>query len=449
MSLMVKDKSFYKSFFALTLVIAMQNLIVFSVNLADNVMLGAYSEYALSGVALVNQIQFMLQMLIAGLGEGVVIMCSRYWGSRNISPIKKVISIAMSCGIVIAVLMFIFVFFFPQTALGLFTKDAGVISEGVKYLSIICFSYVFFAITNILIASLRSVETVKIGFVISLSTLCVNVCLNYILIYGNFGAPELGVRGAAIATLIARIIETIVVLVYVFRIDQKIKICIRDFFSYDMVIIKNYVKVTLPVFLANSIWGLNQGVQTSILGHMGQASIAANSISTTIFQIVSVLAYGSASATSVIIGKTIGEGNVHKVKSYAKTMQVLYLCIGIVTGLALFLLKDVVLSFYDISESSRALALQFMTVLSITVVGTSYQMPALTGVVRGGGDTTFVLYNDLIFIWLVVIPSAALSAFVFGFSPIVVFACLKCDQVLKCFVAVIKVNRFKWIKHIN
>ncbi|MFC7677859.1 MATE family efflux transporter [Paenibacillus sp. GCM10028914] len=446
MNLFVREKQFYKSFFWLTLIIGLQNIISLGVNLSDNVMLGGYSEAALSGVALANQIQFLLHMLVMGVGEGLVIMASRYWGAKDPLSIQKISSIGMRMAIALSAVLWAIVFFFPHATLSIFTIGESVIEEGVKYLQIICFSYVFFAITSILLASLRSVETVRVGFIVSLSTLIINVGLNYLLIYGHFGFPELGVEGSAIATLIARIIETAIVCVYIKKFDRKIMLKLKDFFQFDMGLFKQYIKVGSPILLSNTIWGLAMGAQTAILGHMGEAAIAANSIATTIFQLVTVMIYASASATAILIGKTIGEGFSDKIKAYAKTLQILYLVLGLCTGAILFILKDYVLGFYSISGEAKALALQFMTILSITVVGTAYQMPALTGIVRSGGDTKFVLYNDLIFMWLIVLPSSFLCAFVFNLSPIVTFICLKSDQILKCFVALVKVNRFKWIR---
>ncbi|SFL66476.1 putative efflux protein, MATE family [Paenibacillus sp. 1_12] len=446
MSLFVRERFFYKRFLLLTLMIGLQNMITLGVNLSDNLMLGGYSESSLSGVSLANQIQFILQMLVMGAGEGMVIMASRYWGAKDTGSIKKVISIGMRLAILLSVIMLAIVFFFPEGCLSLFTNDQSVISEGMAYLKIICFSYVFFAITNVLLASLRSVETVKVGLVVSLSTLVINVCLNYVLIYGHFGFPSLGVSGSAIATLIARIIECIIVCVYIKRFDTKILLKLKDFFYIDPFLFKQYIKIGSPIVLSNALWATAMAVQTAILGHMGGPAIAANSIATTIFQLVSVLLFASASASAILIGTTIGQGQLDKVKAYSKTLQILYVFIGIGTGFLLFVTKDYVINLYAISYDAKALALQFMTVLSITVIGTAYQMPVLTGIVRSGGDTRFVLYNDFIFMWLVVLPASALCAFVFDLSPVVTFMFLKCDQILKCFVAIVKVNRYKWIR---
>lgn len=222
MKLFVKDSKFYRTFFSMTGIIALQNLITFAVNLADNIMIGGYSQDALSGVAMVNQIQFLLQMLVMGTGNGIVVLGSQYWGKKELTPIRKVTSVGLLIGIAISAVMVLLVYCFPTQTLGLLTDEQAVIREGSKYLVIICFSYVLFAITNILLCSLRSVETVRIGFVVNLTALVVNIILNYGLIYGNLGLPELGVEGAAIATLIARIVEFLIVTGYVLFFDRKI-----------------------------------------------------------------------------------------------------------------------------------------------------------------------------------------------------------------------------------
>ncbi len=445
MAVWVRDKRFYRTFFSLTLTIALQNLVVFSVNLADNIMLGAYQETSMGGVALVNQIQFLLQMLVMGAGEGVIVLAAQYWGKGQTDPIRRIVSIGMAVGLGASLVLGMVVFCFPHGCLRLLTNDESLIAEGARYLRIICFTYPLFAMTNILLCSLRSVETVRIGFVVSLSTLCINVTLNAILIYGKLGAPEMGVRGAAAATLIARAVEFLIVLGYVKLRDQKLRLRIRDFFRLDRGLLRDYARHGLPVILSNTSWGIAMFLQTAILGHMGKTAVAANSIATTVFQIMTVVSYGAASAAAVVIGKTVGEGRMDTVRQYAKTLQVLFLLIGAATGTALFLCRDAVLSFYTISPASLQLARTFMTVLSVTAVGTSYQMAVMTGILRGGGSTRFALINDMIFIWGVVLPSAFLSAFVWHLSPVIVFVCLKCDQILKCGVAVIKVNRGNWI----
>ena len=454
---MQTKRQFWRPFFRMLIIIALQNVIVYGVSLLDNIMLGGYTELALSGVALVNQIQFLLQMLIGGVADGVIVISSRFWGEKNLENVKKAAAVAMQVALGIAALLFVFAFFLPETVLGILTDKPHVIAEGAKYMRIICFTYFFFAGTQVLLGVLRSVETAWIGFANSTAALVINGVLNYALIYGHFGAPELGVRGAAIATLVSRIVEFCIVAVYLFAFDKKIRAKVRDVFRLlpDGKIYKMFAKVSLPVVLSGGSWGIAMAMQTAILGRMADSVISANSIATTVFSIMSVLLYGAATASSVTIGKSIGEWKdsgcseadcMAEFKSRVRKMQLLFLGLGLFTGCMLFFMKDIIIGAYNITPETRQLALTFMTVLSVTVVGTSYQMPCLTGIVRGGGDTKFVLFNDIIFMWCIVLPSSFLAAFVFELAPVYVFICLKADQILKCFVAVVKVNRFRFVK---
>jgi putative MATE family efflux protein len=449
MSLLVGERSFYKAFFRLTLIIGLQNIITIGVNLSDNLILGGYSETALSSAALANQIQFIATFLIIGCSQSVIILASRLWGAKEIHSIRKVAGTGMAVSLLISCLMWFVAMFYSSGLLAALTTDEVVIQEGAAFLRIISCSYVFFAISNILLATLRSMEIVKIGLMVSLCTLVINVTLNYLLVYGYLGLPELGQNGSAIATLISRIIESIIVITYMLKAKLTLRLHISDFLKLDMSILKPYVKIAFPILLSSLSWAGAMAVQTGILGHMGTAAIAANSVAATIFQLVTVITYASASASAVIMGKTVGEGSLEKVKAYSKTLQVLYILIGIGTAIVLFITKDYFLILYSISDEAKNLALAFMTILSITVIGTSYQMPALSGIIQSCGDTTFVMYNDFIFMWLFILPVSLLAAFVFDFSPVMIFIILKSDQILKCFVALVKVNRFKWIKTIE
>jgi putative MATE family efflux protein len=449
MGILVKDRRFYRSLFSLAGVIALQNLVSYGVNMADNIMVGGYSQDALNGVAIVNQIQFFLQLFAGGTATGIAVIAAQYWGLKKVEPIKRVYAVGLWLGIIVSAALTAIVFIIPEKVLWLLTNETAVIAEGTKYLRIVCFTYVIFTITTILIGVLRSVETVRIGFYVSLASLFVNVALNYCMIYGEFGFPELGIRGAAIATLISRIVEFLVIIGYIRFRDKKLHLKLRDAFIVNRIYIRDYVKTGLPLVLSNSSWGIAMSVQTAIIGRLGAAAISANSIATTLFQFVTVGVYGLASATSVIIGKTVGEERYDDVRQYAKTLQILFICIGVITSLLLYGAKQIIVDFYKVSPDSAALAHSFILVLCVTVIGTAYQMSSLTGIVSGGGQTNFVLFNDIIFMWGIVLPASALSAFVFKSPPVITFICLKSDQVLKCAVAVVKVNRFRWIRNVT
>jgi len=446
MSFFVKEKAFYKTFFTLTFMIALQNLVAFSVNLADSIMLGAYSELSLSGAAVCNQIQFLLQMILNGIVAGMVVIAAQYWGKRQTQPIKKIFSVAFWLAVGMSVVIMALSLFIPAQVLGLLTNEPAVINEGVQYLRIICFSYCIFAVTTVTLGVLRSVETVKIGFWVSFSALFINVSLNYMLIYGKFGMPEMGIRGAALATLIARIFELAFVLTYAAFFDKKLRLRVKDIMKVEKSYLLDFRRTGLPTVLSTTSWGIAMAVQGAILGRLGASTIAASSIATTIFQVAIVVAGGSSNSSNVIIGKAVGQGDMNKVKQYAKTLQLLFLGIGVATSLMLLAGKAFIIDLYNVSPVTGDLAGWFIVVLCVTVIGTAYQMPSLTGIVAGGGDTKFVLFNDIVFQWFIVLPLSVLSAFVFRLPVIVTFACLKSDQILKCAVAVVKVNRFKWIR---
>lgn len=449
MNRIIRDKTFYRTFFALTLSLALQSLLSYSVNLADNVMLGAYSETALSGSSLCNQIQFLLQLLCVGGGQGAVVLGSRYWGENRLEPIPHIIGCALRYCLLIALVLFGLAFLFPSRVLGLLTNDTAVIGEGVKYLRIICFTYLIYAVTTVLVTSLRSIGVVRIGYVISFSTLCINICLNSLLIYGRLGFPEMGIAGAAIATLVSRMVELTIVILYLKFREHRLCLTFRKLVFIDTSYLKDYHRVSAPVLLGEAQWGLAQMVQTGILGHLGAAAIAANSIATLVFQIVTVVAYGSAAASVITVGKTVGEGNEGQLKSLVKTLEMIYLINGLVSGALIFLVRNFILSFYRITPEAHALALQFMLILSITSIGTGYQMAVSNGIIQGGGDTSFNMKLNLISMWLIVVPGAAAAAFLFHCKPVVVFFFLKWDQLYKTIPVVIRLRSWKWVKKVT
>lgn len=452
MSRMLHDKTFYRTFAILTLSLALQNLLTYSVNLTDNIMLGRFSQDALSGASLCNQLQFFLQMLVQGVGEGVVVLGARYWGKKDLKPIPDIIGAGLRFGVSIAAVLFVLALLFPTQIIRLMTNDPVIMEQAVQYLQIICFTYVIFALTNMLTASLRSIGIVKIGYIISASTLCINICLNYVLIYGHFGAPALGVRGAAIATLVSRTVELLIVIWFLKFREHTLRLNWRKLLFIDTSYIKDYIHVSLPMLVTQTMWGASSIIQTAILGNMENAAmvVPANSISVLVFQILSVVGYGAASAAAIMTGRTLGEGHKERIDQTAFTFQIMFCIIGVFTGLIILLSRGPVLQIYNtLSPEAAELTRQFITVLAITSVGTCYQMAADCGILRAGGDTRFAMWNNLVFVWLICLPCAALSAFVFHFSPVVVFFCLKMEQLGKCPVIFLRVRSKKWIKQIT
>lgn len=443
------NTKFYKKFFTLYIIFVLQNVVTLGVNLTDNIMLGAYNETALSGAAAVNQIQFIFQQVLNSMGEGVVMFSSQYWGKGLRGPIKKIASTGLKTGLLFACILFVLVSLFPYRIISLFTTEQSIGLEGVRYLGIVRFTYLLFAVTVLLLAMLRSMEIVKIGFQLSLMTLLVNGGINYVLIYGKFGFPALGIQGAAIGTLIARILECSILILYIVRQRKRLEISLIDFMAFDRKLAGDYYKKTLPMMLVALMWGVSTALQTVILGHMTAIAIAANSVASVLFLLVKGGATGAASAASIVIGKAIGIGDMKVVKRDAKQLQKAFLAIAIVGGVFLFFLRIPFLRLYSLSPETKKMANSFLIVLSVVFMGMGYQMPTSEGIIRGGGSSEFTVKMNIISSWIIVLPLSFILAFVVKTSPVIVVCALNSDQLFKCIPVFIKANHGDWIRKLT
>lgn len=444
-----RDKSYYRSLVTLAIPVALQSLITFLVSFADNLMVNALGDSAVSGVYMGSQIQTFIQMFTSGVGGAILIIAAQYWGKRDHEPIKKIIAIGVRISILVGVVFTAIGLAFPEQIIRFFTMDAGVVAEGTTYLRWVCLSYVFFCVTQALISAMRSVEVARIGMLVSLASLVVNIVLNYILIFGKLGFEPMGVKGAAIATVWSRVVETAVIVYYVFVYDKKLRFKAKDLLLQDRVLTKDFIRYGIPLVAGEVVWSVNMMMNSKILGGYGETVITAASVANTLNTLAFITISGLASAVGIITGKTIGAGKTELMKEYARTTQVLFLCVGLFSGALVALIGKPFVGLYGgISEEAARHSLSFARVLAVTIIGSGYQMPCLFGLVKSGGDISFVFRNDTIFVFLVVLPSAALAAHL-GAPAWVTFACLKCDQILKCFVAVVKVNRYNWMKNLT
>jgi putative MATE family efflux protein len=444
-----RDGSFYRSLVRLAIPVALQNLITFAVTFADNLMVGALGDSAISGVYMGSQIQTLLQLFSGGIEGAILILSAQYWGKGDRGSIKKIASIGTHFSLIFGAILTAVCALFPASIIRIFTPDAAVIADGTAYLRITCFSYLFFCLTQSLIATMRSVEIARIGMAVSGISLCFNISMNYILIFGKLGFPALGVTGAAIATLISRVVETAVMVIYVFKVDGRLKLKPADLLVTDRVLRRDFIRYGLPLVGGQVIWSINMMGNSMIMGRFDQYVIAALSIANTLNSLAFVTMNGMASAVGIISGKTIGAGKYELMKEYARTTQILFFGVGLVTGATVFLLKSPFIAMYaNVSAETAAICRQFCNVLSVTSVGSCYQAACLFGLVKSGGDIDFVFRNDTIFVLLVVLPSAIIASRL-GAPAWVVFACLKCDQILKCIVAFFKINSFNWMRNLT
>ena len=397
-----KDKNFYKVFFRLMLVVALQNLVAYSVNMLDNMMLGSYDQNALSGAATVNQIFFVVNQLAIAIGNALIVMSSQYWGKKDTCAIRKLTGIVLIFSLLAAMIILVICSAFPEQLLGLI----------------------------------------------------VNGVINYTLIFGHFGFPEMGIKGAAIGTLTARSLEFLIVLFYVAKIDKKVRVfdggLLRGTFTAEnRKLCRDFIKVSTPVILSGLVWAISVPMQTAILGHLSSDAIAANSVATTFFQYLKVIVVAIASASSVVIGKSIGQGDRNEVKAVGRTLSVIDISIGIILAIVLLILRKPLLSMYNLTEEATILADHLMIVMSVVMVGMSYQMPVSVGVIQGGGDTKFQMYMNLISTWGIVMPLSFLAAFVWKLPVEWVVVAVQSDQLFKCVPVFLRFRSYKWIRKLT
>ena len=449
---MVKDKNFYKMLIFIGLPVAFQSLISLGVVFLDNIMIGKIpvnTEIAIASVAQANVITTLFAFFIKGLSGGAALMISQYWGKRDLERIKIIFSIIFTIGASIAVIVFSLVFFFPTGVMKIVTNSPDVIREGAKYIKIVCFSYIFYTLSETFIAMLRCVEIVKITLYISISSLFVNLFFNYALIFGKFGFPEMGIEGAAIATVIARATEFSIMAIFTFKIQKRIALKIRDLFRYAKFMWIDYAKYGLPIMIGDMQWGLVGVLRAIVIGRLDEQMIAANNIAEIIMSLAGIFTVGLGSAACVIIGKTVGAKEYDKTRQYSNTLQILFASFGGVMCLLLFFARIPLVSFYNIAEETKNLAMTFIGIGSFTLLGTFYHATCFTGINRGAGDSRFVFKVDMICGWLIVLPLTYLSAIVLEAPLPIVFLCTRIDQCFKWVIAFFRLRGNKWIRNVT
>ena len=448
MRLLTRDRSFYKSLFSLALPIVLQNFISFAVNFADNLMVGRLGDTAVSAVYMGNQFQTVLQMFVFGIDAAMLIIAAQYWGIRDTKSIRRIAAMGIRWSVLVGAVIAAIVLIFPRFLLGRLTNDAAVVEAAIPYVIFVALSYVFFCASQLLISTMKSVENAKLGFYVSLIALFVNIFLNWVLIFGKFGLPALGVKGAAIATLISRIVDFLIAAVYVFVIDKRLGLKIPDLFLKAPLLRRDFIKNGAPVVAGQMVWAVNMLAYSTIMGHLSPAAITASSIVAQMENLLRVGVFGLSAALGIVTSKTVGAGKFKEMKEYATTAELIFLGIGLLSSLVIVLLKKPFVGFYDISEDAVRTTGQFFNVLTFTFIGTCWQATCLGGLVKSGGDTGFVFKMDSIFVFGVLIP-AGVTALLLGAPAWVVFLALKCDQILKCIVAFVKINSFNWMKKLT
>ena len=443
--LMVGEKSLLSLTFSIAVPLALQSLIGFAVNMMDTVMLGQMGDTQLSASSQANQIFFIISLAVAGIADGANVLVAQAWGKKDMRKVNSVLAYTYRVGLGFIVLMSLIALIFPTQVMTLYAKDADVIAEGAIYLRIVAWSYLAYGITTITTGVLRAVHTVKIAMIGSAVAMVANVVLNYVLIFGKFGAPKMGIAGAAVATLIARILEVALIIWFVYFKEDKLKIRIKNLVPRDKSVLKPYIKTSAPIIINELFWGIGESLVAVVMGQMGKAVVSANSICGVMNQLASVMIHGITAATCVVIGNTIGASEYDKLPAMKKYFQKLALIMGVIAGVLIFAARAPMISLYNVADVTKEYANQLILITALIQPFQSFQITNMTGILRGGGDTTFAAANDLIFLWLFTVPLGFITGLWLKLPVYVVFICLRLEKIGKAITSEIRLRSGKWI----
>lgn len=450
MRIFVKDKSFYHKLLSISVPIALQNLITFGVNMMDTVMVGQLGEAQLTATSLANQVGFVFMIINFGLTGGASILTAQYWGRGDGEAIKRVMGLTYRISIGMSLIFSVLSFFTPGFLMRIFTTDEAVIAEGVRYLRIMAFTYGMYGITLTSISLLRTVGTVKISLAVYSLSFVVNVFFNWVFIFGHLGAPRMEIVGAALGTLIARVSEFLFIGIYMLAVEKKICFRIRYLFSRcGREITEKFIRYSAPVMGNEVLWSLGDSMITVIMGRLGSEMVAAFSICRVLMQFTTVLVQGISNSAAVITGNTIGEGEYQKAKDQARTFFFLSVIFGVFACALMLLIKHVAIDFYNVSDATKALAYQLMTVMAVMMIFQSVGSVNLIGTLRGGGDSKFVFLCDVGSMWVCSVFLGFLAGIVIGLPSAVTFIFLKSDQVAKSVACVGRLFRGKWVRDVT
>lgn len=440
------DWSFYKRMLAITIPIALQNVISLSVNMMDTVMLGQLGDVAIAASNLGGQLFTILDVLGFGMASGAAVLIAQYWGKRDLVRIRQIFALTLRIALGVSLLFALVGHFFHQQVLRIYTTDPLVIEAGSQYLRWLSFSFVLFSFSNCYIMCLRAVEQVRVSMMIYGSSFLINIFFNYCFIFGKLGAPALGVRGAALGTVLARLFELCATLVYMCFVEKRVGFTPIWLFRLKSGLLRDYIRNSVPVVSNELLWGIGMSVMNLTIGHMGPSFTSAMSIVIVFNQLVSVFVFGMSAATAVIVGKTIGEGRIQDAQRAANSSVLVSLCLSFISMTVLLVGRPYILGMYNVSQLAHDTAFAMLTILALMQPFQAVGCVMVVGVLRGGGDVRSNLILDSGLQWCLAIPLGLLTGFVLHWSAPAVFFCMRSDNLAKSLLGLWRLRSGRWIR---
>lgn len=443
-----KDKQFIKKLWILALPITIQSFITSSLNLIDNLMVGRLGEEAIATVGLANQYIFIFNLCITGVNAGASVFMAQFWGKKDLPNIKKILGLDIVVGLAVALLFGFGAIVTPEAIMSILSKDQNVIALGTSYLLVVGISCLFSSFTQAYSSALRSTEQVKVPMYASLIGVGTNAFLNWILIFGMFGMPSLGVVGAAIATTIARLIEMIYIVSYVYISKNKIAGKLKDLLSFDKHLVKIYFKTSWPVIVNEIVWSVGITAYSVAYAQIGTNAVATMQIATTLNNVFTVLLVGMAIATSIMVGNYIGAGQEDEARSCAKNIGILTPIMSIVVGAVIFITAPIVLKLFNVTPETYSDTIDILRIMALFLPIRTFNMVMIVGVFRGGGDTTYSMLVQAGTVWLYSVPLAFIGAVAWQLPIQLVYILICSEECIKIWFELRRLKNGKWIKNI-
>ena len=426
MTKLFNDKGFWKTMIRLTVPVALQNLLTSSFALVDTLFVSSLGTVSLSAVGMGGQWSWLMFMVLVGFCSACSLFTSQYWGVKDIEKIRRTSGMSILFSLLVSLIFTVFAFFTPSLVMKLFNSDANVLSVGTQYLRIAAFSYIPIALTNILSAALRATEEVKLPMYASLSTTVLNIFLDYSLIFGKFGFPKMGIRGAAIATVIAAWLG-LVVIVFVSVIKKNILVAkMSEFFTFSKNELNTYLKKATPVVINESMWGLGTFVYNIIFGHMGYEYFSSLTIVRSFENVAFVIFIGIASSAAVMVGKSVGKGNIERCIEDSKKFLIIVPLLAIAMSALIIVFRNQLVSVFNmgnnISELTVITASLMMVIYSVFFPLRMLTYLEIVSIFRAGGETVTGAKYELICLWALSVPATLIAVYVLNVPFLVAYA---------------------------
>lgn len=442
------DREFYSKLAKLTLPISLQSLMLAAVAAADAIMLGNVEQNMMSSVSLATQIQFIQNMILAAVVAASSILGAQYWGKKDKRSVNEIFCLSLKiCGIV-SFIFFAMCVFCPKILMAIFTNDVELNEIGCKYLKIAGWSYLLTGIIECYLSIMKISDHAKESAYISSVTVIINIVLNSIFIFGLLGFSPMGVQGAAIATLISRIIEFLWVVFISLRKDF-ISPDIKILFKINKVLTADFIKCCLPLLGAGLFWGVGFTSYTAFMGHLGQEAAASNSIASVVRDLVCCVCNGISTAAGIMVGNELGAGKLEKGKLYGNKLAKISFVLGFSSTAVMFALTPLVINFVKLSEEAQRLLIGMMIIMAVYMIGRCINSVIINGIFAAGGDTLFDMYSLAVCMWGIAVPLAALGTFVFHWNVLLIYACTCLDEVGKIPWVLHHFRRYKWVKDLT